>query len=661
MQKYKSNLTSVSGAAVRGASVTVLDESGATASIFLDRAGILPAGNPLKTGQDGTFEFYAANGRYSLRTDSSGLNVLEEDVILMFDPDDATVSGPIADAIQDAKDAAGAAQESADRAQQIVVNTVPTFGTYALAVLALDSVQDDMRIEISQDETRAGSRTRYFKRTGDVLEFSVNLDQLRIDLSEAGGAARVEFDGGTVQDVLDDAKPLPDYVALRNYSGRANGVRLTNRDIGGYFQRDDSDTTSLDNGGTLIVATGGVRWKRKYDSVIEINWFTTGYSDHADRIEVALAESAAKRKVANFDGPYTISRTITIPLGATTTSVRRSDIKPVSGTTFGPAVIYAPGNMRGRHILPSFVGFTGSVLDVRCSLLDLYVPEFNGNEGVCVKFNSGVGGNPSNVLDSVVRVDAISNCLTAVEFSNGTTTDIMQGCGVYFNFITNTTNCVVFTGVNPSNANDGLFIDGLAIDFTSGRAGGFFLSNAQSSGAVSRFTAKVRSWFGGRGFEVENPTQFAIGNFNAALLDIVNARGFDFSHYAANTLRSSGIYFRNTSSSTNALRMVTVAEGLPAFNAGKPIHNDSFMLKFELRVDVPPQGSTSQYFFHTFGDVDYQLFEATPLQGAGTLVIAVVQDQSSVERGRVLVTLANVGSAPVVAGTIKFIRVRRRG
>lgn len=87
MQKYKSNLTSVSGAAVRGASVTVLDESGALASIFLDRAGTLPAGNPLTTGQDGTFEFYAANGRYSLRTDSSGLNVLEEDVILLFDPD----------------------------------------------------------------------------------------------------------------------------------------------------------------------------------------------------------------------------------------------------------------------------------------------------------------------------------------------------------------------------------------------------------------------------------------------------------------------------------------------------------------------------------------------------------------------------------------------
>ncbi|WP_034372933.1 hypothetical protein, partial [Comamonas testosteroni] len=207
MQKYKSNLTSVSGAAVRGASITVLDESGANATIFLDRAGTIPAGNPLKTAQDGTFEFYAANGRYSLRTDSSGLNVLEEDVILTFDPDDATDSGPIADAIQEANDAADHAQESADRAQQIVVNTVPTFGTYALAMSSLSSVQDDMLLEISHDETHSGARTRYFKRTGNVLEFSVNLDQLRLDLAEDDGSQIIGFrqqGTGAVQRTMED-------------------------------------------------------------------------------------------------------------------------------------------------------------------------------------------------------------------------------------------------------------------------------------------------------------------------------------------------------------------------------------------------------------------------------------------------------------------------
>ncbi|MBL5978358.1 hypothetical protein JAO85_13795 [Comamonas sp. NyZ500] len=234
MQKYKSNLTSVSGAAVRGASITVLDESGVIASIFLDRAGTLPAGNPLKTGQDGTFEFYAANGRYSLRTDSSGLNVLEEDVILLFDPDDATVSGPIADAIQDAKDAADAAQESADaaqeaadKAQQIADNTVPTFDTYALAVSKLASVQEGMLVEISQDENRLGARTRYRKVSG-VLTFVSNLDQLRIDLDEptAGGASIVAYQapGGSAQSVddkLDKILFVNDFATIDDAVNRA--------------------------------------------------------------------------------------------------------------------------------------------------------------------------------------------------------------------------------------------------------------------------------------------------------------------------------------------------------------------------------------------------------------------------------------------------------
>lgn len=86
MQKYKSNLTTASGSAVRGANITVLDSTGALASIYLDKNGTVPSANPVTTGNDGTFSFYAANGRYSLRTDSAGANVLEEDVILLNDP-----------------------------------------------------------------------------------------------------------------------------------------------------------------------------------------------------------------------------------------------------------------------------------------------------------------------------------------------------------------------------------------------------------------------------------------------------------------------------------------------------------------------------------------------------------------------------------------------
>ena len=110
MQKYKSNITTTSGAAVRGVPVLVIDEDGNNAALFLDRAGTVPAPNPLTTGPDGVFYFYAANGRYSLRTTVDGLTITDDDVVLMMDPEEITVAGPIAEAVAAAQAAAIAAE-----------------------------------------------------------------------------------------------------------------------------------------------------------------------------------------------------------------------------------------------------------------------------------------------------------------------------------------------------------------------------------------------------------------------------------------------------------------------------------------------------------------------------------------------------------------------
>lgn len=89
----------------------------------------------------------------------------------------------------------------------------------------------------------------------------------------SSGSALVGYDGGTVQTVLDDAKPLADYAALRAYTGRATGVRITQAGLAGFFQRDDADTTSADNGGTLIVDASGRRWKRLFVGRVHAVWF----------------------------------------------------------------------------------------------------------------------------------------------------------------------------------------------------------------------------------------------------------------------------------------------------------------------------------------------------------------------------------------------------
>ena len=116
MQKYKSNITSTTGAAIRNVPVTVLTEAGELASLFLDRAGSIAAPNPLATDSSGNFYFYAINGRYSLRTTVEGVTITDDDAVLLQDPAEITVAGPIAEAV-------AAAQTAAQQAQDAVENS----------------------------------------------------------------------------------------------------------------------------------------------------------------------------------------------------------------------------------------------------------------------------------------------------------------------------------------------------------------------------------------------------------------------------------------------------------------------------------------------------------------------------------------------------------
>lgn len=82
---------------------------------------------------------------------------------------------------------------------------------------------------------------------------------------------------------------LQNYTALRAYTGRATAVRITASGVAGFFQRDDADVVTADNGGTVIVDASGRRWKRLFDGAVMAAWFgANGAADDTAKIQSAI-------------------------------------------------------------------------------------------------------------------------------------------------------------------------------------------------------------------------------------------------------------------------------------------------------------------------------------------------------------------------------------
>ena len=90
-----------------------------------------------------------------------------------------------------------------------------------------------------------------------------------------GRISRFEVQSGALvfKDFAPDAIRLQSYTALRAYSGGAVVVDITNAGIAGRFSVVSGDTTSADNGGTLIVDANGRRWQRIYNCPVDPAWF----------------------------------------------------------------------------------------------------------------------------------------------------------------------------------------------------------------------------------------------------------------------------------------------------------------------------------------------------------------------------------------------------
>lgn len=91
MQKYFESVVSSNGSAVQGASISVYSYGTSTlASIYSDSTGSASKTNPITTDNNGYFEFYAADGRYSITVSGAGIGTRTITDIQLDDPNSAS-------------------------------------------------------------------------------------------------------------------------------------------------------------------------------------------------------------------------------------------------------------------------------------------------------------------------------------------------------------------------------------------------------------------------------------------------------------------------------------------------------------------------------------------------------------------------------------------
>lgn len=211
---------------------------------------------------------------------------------------------------------------------------------------------------------------------------------IKVSLTTLNGyvdASRVSFEGENLDDILEKSKPLANYSQLRAYTGNATQVRITDPGTAGFFYYDPTDTTSADDGGTVIV-TGSKRWKRTYGPDINVFWFMT-----TAQVADVQAGTAAIDVTAAIQSAINCAKTIKfIPVDST--SIRYGS----------KAVIFHPG-----VYLTSGTLLCDADVSLYCSTYGGAIIKYGGTgKALVVNSVSGVWPGPENTR--VWEMDGVS-------------------------------------------------------------------------------------------------------------------------------------------------------------------------------------------------------------------------------------------------------------
>jgi hypothetical protein len=197
-------------------------------------------------------------------------------------------------------------------------------------------------------------RVEIYDRKNRLQESALaTVPQANCDLHDIIDLAAPSVVEGTVQ--------LADYTAMRAYAGRGKTAYVTGYLVSaapagaaGLFTCDDTDTTSADNGGTIIVASNGKRWKRVFADRLNVQWFGAKGVGTDDTTPILAAINALS--VGTLGG-LPRRRRLYAPAGLYDTSAPL----PLSVTNFsmegdGPQQTVIRGNHESGHVIDITAG-----------------------------------------------------------------------------------------------------------------------------------------------------------------------------------------------------------------------------------------------------------------------------------------------------------------
>ena len=171
-----------------------------------------------------------------------------------------------------------------------------------------------------------------------------------------------------------EIKNIDTYANLRLYTGAITTIRITGdtslvqpRNIAGIFQYDSTDTTTADNGGTVIVDSSNRRWKRVHNvGEVYFDWWEpdpTNTNDNATKLQSALDYVAS----LGFG-----TSTAYIRRAGATLHISNGAYRLESEITINPAVYKIKGNGRFKTYPQVFV--------YEPNMLTTFVPVFTGSQ-----------------------------------------------------------------------------------------------------------------------------------------------------------------------------------------------------------------------------------------------------------------------------------------